>query len=193
MVGKRLITISERFASTHDSWWKLTQELFPPHITCWLAYMPSRNLPALQQIVAEKCRAFSPFHVHVEDAHRETSGHIMYRIREQSQFKRINKVLLDALNPLREEYIHPKYASRLTSMSCQERANVQAFGTRFADTLFSAHITVAVTPQPVVRNMSAIAPDLNVSVEMDRITVWRQATSGVAVEVLDAYDLHCDA
>jgi len=188
-VGERLVNISERFASQCDSWWRLSQGRFPPHISCWLAYMPSSNLPDLQQIVAEKCRTLSPFHAHVKDAHQEASGHVLYRIREQSRFKCIHSALLDVLNPLREGYIHPKYTSRLADMSRQERANVQSFGTRFVDVLFSAHITVAVTSQPVKSEISAIAPTLNALLDMNRITVWRQATSGVAVEVLDAYDM----
>lgn len=188
-VGDQLIAISERLASSHESWWRLSQEQFPPHITCWLAYMPAKNLPTLLQTVAKLCCSIRPFQARIGEAHQEASGHIMYGMHEQSEFRRIHGTLLPALNPLREGFIHPKYADRLASMSCQERSNVQTYGTRFAASLFAAHVTVAVAPRQVGHSLAALAPALSMSTQMDCVTVWRQAASGVSVEVLGAYHL----
>jgi 2'-5' RNA ligase len=191
----RLATDSRALAEKHKSWFVLDETEFPPHVTIWIAYIPTRNVPAVQATTEEVLRHVTPFGIHIGDTKVENGGYVSIEVDITDQLRNLHNALLARLNQFREGYLDKKYADTLASFPPDQQESLKRYGTRKAGPLFTAHITVGVaSPDSVPAVREELQPKLQElkgkTLPIKELFFFRQGKPGRSVEVLCQYQLN---
>lgn len=190
----RIATTSRLLGEKWGSWFVLNERRFPPHVTMWIAYVPSRNIRLIKEAAAAVLRSVQPFGVDVCDAKMESSGYVSLEVELTESLRTIHSLLLERLNPLREGYLAEKYVQRMDSFSSEQQRSLRLYGTRAAGELFRPHVTVGAIGAEVVvvarEQLTERLRDLaQTSFTAREITLFRQGEEGKSIEVLGRYAL----
>lgn len=176
------------------SWYVLHEEDFPPHITAWIAYVPTRNLElisrAAQEVLCDqKSIEVTTTHVKIEDA-----GYVAIEINITQSMRDLHNTLLAKLNIYREGYLSPKYAETLHTFPKDQQESLRNYGTRMAGSLYAPHITVGISSADSVPAIKqGIAPLLkemqNVRFNVQDLVFFRQGKPGRSIEKISCYSL----
>jgi 2'-5' RNA ligase len=186
----RIIEISSKLEKSFGSWYVLSADRFPPHLTVWIAYIPSQNIEATGNALQIAAQSIPRFSVNVDRFEVEDSGFVSIRIANSETLRRIHYSLLEKLNSYRAGYIPPKYAEKLDSYPPGQRESITTFGTRFAGQLFSPHLTVGVIkPEYVSEARISLGEPETSPFNVCRLTLFRQGEEGRSIEVLNEVTL----
>lgn len=186
-----IIEISEKFYNEYDSWWRLSPNIFPPHISLWLGYIPTKNESALINEVQNIASALDPIQLELGELDIVSNGkdyYIKQNINRTKQLVDLHYLFLERLNQYREGYIEPKYLDKdkQNSMSSIMIDNINKYGTRFVAELFEPHISISYVDKmrASVDDIKNQIPRLTAQQESTKIIVFKQKQSGKSINIL---------
>ena len=188
-LAKQLSILSQDFSLKFKSWFVLDTIKFPPHVTIWIAYVPTKNLP---QICNESRRAiaqFPHFNIHINEEHVEKEGFVSLKIYKTKEITELHQSLLRQLNKWREGYLDQKYVQNFNNYPKEQQENLKQFGTRFAGKLFNPHVTIAMVNPEFVEEVKRIMPKINSSFEVCELILFKQVESGKSIEILERFPI----
>lgn len=186
-----IIEISEKFYNKYNSWWRLSPNKFPPHISLWLGYIPTKNESALINEVQNIVQSLNPIQLELGELDIVPNGkhyYIKQNICRTKQLDDLHYLFLERLNQYREGYIEPKYldADKQKSMSSLMIDNINKYGTRFVAELFEPHISISYIDrmQASINDIREQIPRLIAQQKSTKIIVFKQKESGKSIDVL---------
>lgn len=187
--GQEIAVVSEHLNNIFGSWYVLNSDIFPPHITSWIAYVPNKNLEKLADVAGDVLAKVTPFPLYSERLVFESSGYISLNIKLSNELRTIHTKLLEQLNPLREDYLPPRYRVALAKYSKEQQDSLLKYGARSAGNLFEPHITLGVVPSEMVEKAKhSISTDIELrSFDVTKLVLFRQKESGRSIEILRYY------
>ena len=186
-----IIEISEKFYEKYGSWWRLSPSIFPPHISLWLGYIPTKNESALINEVQNIVQSLDPIQLELGELDVISNGkdyYIKQNINRTQQLVDLHYLFLERLNQYREGYIEPKYLDeeKQKSMSPLMLDNINKYGTRFVAELFEPHISISYVDkmQASEDDLKMQIPRLTAQQESTKIIVFKQKESGKSINIL---------
>lgn len=188
---RQIVGLSQKLYKDYNSWWCLSSELFPPHISLWLGYIPSKNEQALIQKLNNLMINYQNIKIELSEMHIEDNGKEYYldqRVVKTTQLIDLHFKLLEELNEFREDYINPKYLSEdiQKDMSDIMKKNIMRYGTRFVGELFEPHVSISYVAKDKVDldTLYKKLPNLSGMYESNQIIVFKQKESGKSIDIL---------
>lgn len=185
----QISALSRNYASRFNSWYILDPIKFPPHVTVWIAYVPTKNLPHIRHEAREVISKFASFNIRITSKHVNDGGYVTIKVYKSKVLQELHNMLLRKLNKWREGYLHPKYTQNLNSYPQEQRESLKRYGTRFAGVLFEPHITVAVIETKHLSEARKILPYIRESYQARDLVLFRQVEKGESIEILDRFPL----
>lgn len=191
ILANTMIEISENFYNKYDSWWRLSPDKFPPHISLWLGYIPTKNESLLIDKVQSIVHTLKPIQVELGDLDIVSNGkdyYIKQNVNKTNQLVDLHYLFLERLNQYRDGYIEPKYLDKdkQKNMSAIMLNNINKYGTRFVAELFEPHISISYVDKmrASADDIKAQIPELIAKQESTKIIVFKQKESGKSINVL---------
>lgn len=181
--------LSKTIHMQYNTWWCLDTEKFPPHITLWLAYLPTRNIPFVEKALSKILNEIKPLDLTISKSNIDKTGFIGLSIFEIQELKHIHLLLLKKLNKFRENYLHDKYKENFNLYDNETQSSLIKYGTRFADNNFNPHITLNIIKPDQVSNFKMPANVLSLHFEAKEIVFFMQEESGKSVKYISKYNL----
>ncbi|MDE6435057.1 MAG: hypothetical protein K2L07_12610 [Lachnospiraceae bacterium] len=189
-VEEKIIKLSQKLYDEYDSWWRLS-DVFPPHISLWLAYLPTKNEVAVIEEIKEIVKNIGSINVELADVDIKDNNKEYYvnqGIIKTEQLTNLHYVMLERLNQYREEYICPKYLTEESqnSMSDLMKENVKKYGTRFVAQLYDPHISISFIDKGKVdkKAIEECIPAISGTYSCNELIVFKQKESGKSIDVL---------
>ena len=191
---EKLADCSRVLGEKFKSWYILNEQEFPPHVTIWIAYVPTRNLEAIATTVQNALSQIKPFEVSAGDAKIEDGGYIAIEVKVNEKLRALHNLLLDKLNTFREGYLSQKYVDTMHTFSQEQQESLKKFGTRAAGILYAPHITVGIASADAVSAIKQIiAPDLqrmsSIKFTTSELVFFRQGKPGRSIEIIERFPL----
>ena len=194
-VETKIIELSKDLCQKYNSWWQLSEDNFPPHITLWLAYIPQKNEELLiseLKSIAEELKSVQIELDELELKDNSKEYYVCLKIKQTNKLVEIHNLFLDKLNYIREGYINKKYLDVLTEDIDNEiKYNIEKYGTRFAGKLFSPHISISFINKEKAINsiLASELPQLKGIFQCNNLIVFKQKESGKSIDILANFSL----
>lgn len=188
-VGKLISKISEDIHHKYDTWWCLNYEIFPPHITLWLGYIPTKNICKLKYASKKIIEKIVPFEITIQDLYTDESGFIGLNIINQESCYNIHKQFIEKLNKFREGYLHSKYINNFDKYDFETQEILKKYGTRFAGKKYYPHITLNIVKQDQVECIKSDYNNFAASFIFHEIIIFKQKESGKSIDLIATYKL----
>lgn len=189
-VEEKIVKLSQKLCDEYDSWWRLS-DVFPPHISLWLAYLPTKNEVAVIEEIKEIVKNIGSISVKLADVDIKDNSKEYYvnqGIIKTEQLTNLHYVMLERLNQYREGYICPKYLTEESqnSMSDLMKENVKKYGTRFVAQLYDPHISISFIDKEKVdkKIIEEYIPAISGTYSCNELIVFKQKESGKSIDVL---------
>lgn len=176
------------------SWYVLNETEFPPHITAWIAYIPTRNVENANAAAKISLNHIKPFEISLGKAKFEDGGYISMEIEVGKTLQSVHMSLLEHLNKFRDGYLAQKYIDTMHSFSPEQQESLKAYGTRAAGKLFSPHVTIGIVPTDSIslaRNkVESVLERLTAKTfSVNELVFFRQGRPGKSIEIINHYSL----
>ena len=185
-ISKNVVWSSHALHRYCGSWYVLDELAFPPHMTLWIAYVPSKNLGEMIRALSEVARRTNAFTISYLDPKIDESGYALVPAVLNDTLRELHLTLLRTLNPFREGYIPEKYLSKIETYPPDQRQSIRMFGTRFAGDLYNPHVSIGFVPPGDKVTAQKYLPNTFSSdtIVSKSIVMFRQKEEGRSIELL---------
>jgi hypothetical protein len=194
-IERQVIELSKKMCQKYNSWWQLSEDNFPPHITLWLAYIPQKNEEILISDLKSIIKDIKYFLIEldkIEIKDNDKEYYVCLKIKQTNELLKMHNFFLNKLNYIREGYINKKYLDALSKETSEEiKFNIENYGTRFVGKLFDPHISISfIDKVKVIKNDLALElPQLKGIYQCNDIIVFKQKESGKSIDILAKFSL----
>src|SRR3989442_1773968 len=127
---EELAELSRILEEKYNSWYVLNEHNFPPHVTVWIAYVPTRNLNAISDAVLSASSRLNPVAISIADTKIEDGGYVAIEVGLNENLHALHNFLLDQMNKFREGYLAQKYVDTIHTFSKAQQESLKKYGTR---------------------------------------------------------------
>ena len=189
--NKIICNASKKLSDLYGSWFVLSENEFPPHLTTWLAYIPTKNIPLVIDELSKIESKLNSFSIGTVKIKIQESGFVSLGITSNRILNEIHTSLLKHFNVFREGYIPQKYLNDWQNLPIEQQSSIKQYGTRFAGSFFNPHITIGVVQKEFIEECAKALPYELEDVELivDNLTFFRQKKEGKSIELLHTIKL----
>ncbi len=191
---KQLADCSRLLGEKYKSWYVLNEDEFPPHVTMWIAYVPTRNLDVISSTTQNALQNVSGIEISTGNVKVEDGGYVSVEINVTQRLRELHKLLLAHLNKFREGYLSQKYMETMHTYSKEQQESLKMYGTRAAGNLFAPHTTIGIASADSVSAIKQnVVPTLNslqhIKFPIRELIFFRQGKPGRSIELINRYQL----
>ncbi len=142
-LADKAINLSKQLSEKGKTIFVLDGKRFIPHMTIYSPEFPAKNLGQIYQKLSQITESGNSFELDFKGVSLEFNTAVVdYGISDS--MRRLHGEILEALNPLREGHLRPKYQKEeyLKTKTDLEKENVEEFGYHSVGKLYSPHISI---------------------------------------------------
>jgi hypothetical protein len=173
----------------------LSEDIFPPHITLWLAYIPQKNEEMLISNLRSRVEDIKHLFIELDEIEIKDNikeYYVCQKIKQTNELLQVHNCFLNRFNYIREGYINNKYLDDLSNVTNKEiKFNIENYGTRYVGSLFSPHISISfIDKEKVAKTDLALElPKLTGVCQCNDIIIFKQKESGKSIDILAKFSL----
>ena len=143
-VQNHAIQLSEHIASKTDAYFVLDNKNYFPHATIYSTEYPSKNLEKVLETIDEVTKELPPLLIKFEQLSTH-QGYIDLQLRKSQEWVNLHKLIVNNLNPLREDHLREKYTdpNELKNYSEEQQGYIKQYGYAEVFNSFRPHITLS--------------------------------------------------
>ncbi|MFA6466559.1 MAG: 2'-5' RNA ligase family protein [Patescibacteria group bacterium] len=192
VVSDKAVAMSQELATKYKAKFVLDAKNFYPHITIYPPSYPAKNLPKIIANVEKFVKNIDLIQMtysKIESRH----GYVMVYFELSPEIKILHKNIVEILNPLREGYINPKFASieYAERLSRQEMEMVSQYAYPYVMNHY-CHPHLSLIRLEDVEEAKNIISNLKWNIKtfmVDKLVLHKIGDNGAAVEFVKEFDL----
>jgi 2'-5' RNA ligase len=138
---EQAIEISHKISKDVETYFVLDGLNYFPHLTLYSPEFPDTNLDHVFKAVAEIASQTKSFMAAISSCNSH-GGYIDLAIEKTESWEKLHTMIIEQLNPLRENHIREKYHSELKNYSPIQQEYIQNYGYSEVFTAFRPHLTI---------------------------------------------------
>lgn len=157
-----------------------------PHITLYAVGFPAKNIRQVRAQLTKLSQTTKPFFMQPRTFRHVYDGYVDIGFTRNRSISNLQKKIIAALNPLRENHLRAKDKLRLKKMPPLERRNIEQFGFYSVGKNFTPHITFTKLGTPNPKVTQTIQPK-DFSFVATRIALCEAGEFGTCKKVLKVF------
>ncbi|OGK12768.1 hypothetical protein A3B40_00975 [Candidatus Roizmanbacteria bacterium RIFCSPLOWO2_01_FULL_37_16] len=152
----KLINWSRLVSAKYKTNFTLERGKYCPHISLYQTRYPQKNFARINSQVEKIAAAFTPFQISL-NGFSKNWGFIFYDVEPNEVLQRLHESIVDALNPLRNNFI-PDSQLRLTGLTAKQKNSIEKYGHVFVKKTYVPHLSITnlVNPPEISKAMSIL-------------------------------------
>jgi 2'-5' RNA ligase len=139
---RQAIAISKRLHEK-GGFFALGEKIFIPHITIYLTDIPKKNEKKMVAALGRLAKKLAPISCNALHYWNPRSGYVGILYRRTKIIGDLQKAVIAAINPLRENVLTLRDKTRLSQLPAGEKKNIKRFGDSHVGLLYHPHITLS--------------------------------------------------
>ncbi len=138
---------------------------FFPHITLYMTEFPEKNLTKIKSSLKKYLRSYKVFKLIAAQKPDGKRGYVYATYLLDKNISDFQDMIVEQLNPLRENLIRQKDLNRIETYTPEEIKNVKKYGYRMSGKLYNPHLTLTKFSENKIVDLKKIMlPDLSFTV-----------------------------
>jgi 2'-5' RNA ligase len=121
----------------------LGEKIFIPHITIYLTDIPKKNEKKVVVALGRLAKKLSPISCNALHYWNPRSGYVGVLYRRTKIISDLQKAVIAAINPLRENVLTLRDKTRLSQLPAGEKKNIKRFGDGHVGLYYHPHVTLS--------------------------------------------------
>jgi 2'-5' RNA ligase len=185
------IHLSELIAAETDAYFVLDNKNYYPHATIYSPEYPNKNLERVLREIDDVTKNLSPFLCEFERLSTH-QGYIDLQLRKSQEWVHLHKLLVDTLNPFREDHLRDKYndPNELLNYSDEQQGYIKEYGYAEVFNAFRPHITLSrIKDEHVAREIIKNIPTQSFTFKVQEIAAYTMGQHGTCTGILKEFIL----